>query len=118
MDSQVIEEDIMALAGLFSRKTPEQMLRQNQRALNKVCMVMCLVYNYEKMDEPTDIVLFYSNYQLASLIALSSSSRLVFSCVIIGLNSNPMLFYRTLLYTKVEVSINAIATVPRCITHF
>lgn len=26
----------MALAGLFHRKTPEQMLRQNQRALNKV----------------------------------------------------------------------------------
>ena len=28
--------DKMAFAGLFSRKTPEQMLRQNQRALNKV----------------------------------------------------------------------------------
>ena len=34
----------MALAGLFHRKTPEQLLRQNQRALNKVCK-SCMYMN-------------------------------------------------------------------------
>ena len=41
----------MALAGLFSRKTPEQMLRQNQRALNKVSGLYIILHvpQYSKL---------------------------------------------------------------------
>ena len=45
----------MALAALFGRrKTPEEMLRQNQRALTKVCWECCYNDQYYRFERTGD----------------------------------------------------------------